>query len=204
MKKKSIIATGVVAAAAVTLPFAGNALAITSTVNDTVNVNIGEACTIDSSSTTAGSTTTNNTYSVTMTNSQLKSDIGNGSGTNSLSVQCNSSTTTWGLTAVGAGTGANVSQMTPAGSGSTPIATGTETSGNASKWAFKVAGATGLNIQGGYDQFSAVPTTSTTIATGTGTKAAAFTLNYQVWISATQEADTYTGKVTYTLTSPRT
>lgn len=200
--KKSILAVGSIAAVAAVVPAFG-AFAATSNVNDTVNVNIGEACTIDSSSTTPGSTTTNNTYSVTMTNNQLKSDIGNGSGSNSLSVQCNTTTTTWGLTAIGAGTGANVSQMAPAGSG-TPIATGTETSGNVSKWAFKVAGATGLNVQGGYDQFSAVPTTTTTIATGAGTKSAAFTLNYQVYISPTQEADTYTGKVTYTLTAPRT
>ena len=82
------------------------------------------------------------------------------------------------------------------------IATGTNDSGDTSNWAMKITPATGVTIQNGYDSFKAVPGTPAVIAEGTGSVSDAFTMTYQVWISATQEADSYTGRVTYTLTSP--
>ncbi|MBR3132088.1 hypothetical protein IKG33_01605 [Candidatus Saccharibacteria bacterium] len=182
---KKIIVAGAASVLAF-LPTVGAFAATGTTVTDTIEVTINAACSITATSLT-------NTYSETMTNSQLKSDIG---GT-SMTIACNDAAG-WKVTAVGSGTATNVTQMKATGSG-TNIATGTATSGATSNWAFKV---TGTNASG-YTTFKAVPSTAATVATSAGAVTGnAITATYQVWISATQQADTYTGKVTYTLVHP--
>ncbi len=182
---KKIIVAGAASVLAV-LPAAGVFAATGTSVTDTIEVTIDVSCKI---------TATNlaNTYSATMTNSQLKSDIG---GT-SMTISCNDAAG-WKLSAIGSGTATNKTQMAASASG-TNIATGTATSGATSNWAFKV---TGTNASG-YTTFKAVPSTAATVATGsTSIHNSTLTATYQVWISATQQADTYTGKVTYTLSHP--
>ena len=209
MKKIAIAGVSAVIAA---LPVVG-AFAGTSSVTDVVQVTLDEGCTLLSSTTDVenAATQTTNTYKVTMANGQLLSDIGSGkaegasaAGSNVLSVSCNTTDTTkntWQLTAIGAGTGATVDVMAPAGSG-TAIASGTATEGATSNWAMQITGASGVSIENGFNVFRAVPTAATEVASGSGSVANAFTMLYQVYISPTQAADTYTGKVTYTLTNP--
>ena len=185
--KKVLLMPGIVAAVAL-LPVAGVFAATGTTVTDTVEVTINSACSITV-------TNTANTYSVSMTNSQLRSDIG---GT-AMSISCNDAGG-WKVTAVGDGAATNKTQMKATGSG-TNIATGTATSGATSNWAFKVTG----TKASGYTTFKAVPSSATLVATNAGSSSSeSITATYQVWISATQQADTYTGKVKYTLVHPAT
>ncbi|MBR0460420.1 hypothetical protein IJI91_00275 [Candidatus Saccharibacteria bacterium] len=185
-KTKIIAGAGVAALAAIAFPAATFA-ATGTTVTDTVQVTIDSACLITSSQMA-------NTYSDTMTNGQLKSDIGS----TSMTVNCNDAAG-WHVTAVGSGADASdKTAMNATGSG-TDIATGTATSGDTSNWAMKVTG-TGAT---GFTTFAAVPASATNVATGSGSVAGAtLTTTYQVFISATQQADIYTGQVTYTLAHP--
>ena len=204
--KKSLIATGAASLALAAMPMAG-AFAGTSTVTDTLNVNIPASCTIRNSLTQGEATSTENVYNVTMKNGQLRSDIGTSSadgGTHdsTIVVNCNIQSGTdagWSL-AAGGKSGSNVLSN---GTAAQDIATGTETSG-ASKWAFKTTTSTeGVTYETGYASgtFAAVPASSTAIATGTGN--ASFVMTYQVYIGTTQATGNYTGGVVYTLTNPR-
>ena len=183
---RKIMVAGIASALAV-LPAAGVFAATGTTVTDTVQVTINSACQI---------TTTNlaNTYSATMTNGQVKSDFGS----TEMTINCNDAAG-WHVTAVGSGADATVkTAMNATGSG-TDIVTGTATSGAASNWAMKVTG-TGAT---GFTNFAAVPSSATNVATGSGSvSGGTLTTTYQVFISATQQADTYTGQVTYTLAHP--
>lgn len=183
MKKTLVLGASVLATV---VPAVSVFAATGTTVTDSVVVTINSSCLITATSLT-------NTHSATMTNGQVKSDIG---GT-VMTVNCNDAGG-WKMTAIAAGTGTNKSQMVPSGSG-TAIATGTAVSGATSNWAFKVTG----TDASGYTTFKAVPTTAATVATkATSTTGSALTATYQVYISPTQQADTYTGKVTYTLAHP--
>ena len=184
MKKIAIAGASVALAA---LPMAGVFAATGTQVTDTVEVTINSACTITS-------TNAANTYSATMTNGQLKSDFGS----TEMTVNCNDAAG-WHITAVGSGADASdKTAMNATGSG-TDIATGVATSGAASNWAMKVTG-TGAT---GFTSFAAVPSSATNVATGSGAvSSGTLTTTYQVFISATQQADTYTGQVTYTLAHP--
>ena len=184
--KKILKLTGVASALAM-LPTASVLAATGTTVNDTVQVTINTACSITA-------TAMSSTYSATITNGNYNDAI---SGT-SMSISCNDAGG-WKLSAIGAGAvSGDATKMKPTGSG-TAIATGTAKTGATSNWAFKV---TGTNATG-YTTFTAVPATAATVATSAGTVSAnTVTATYQVYISPTQQADTYTGKVTYTLSNP--
>lgn len=183
---KKILMVGTSAFMAV-LPVTGVFAASGTTVTDTVQVTINSSCLITVSN-------LNNSYSATMTNGQLKSDIGS----TSMSVACNDAGG-WHMTAVGSGADTTAkTAMNATGSG-TDIATGTASSGTTSNWAMKVTG-TGAT---GFTSFAAVPSSATDVAKQTtSVSGATLTTTYQVFISPTQQADTYTGKVTYTLTHP--
>ena len=184
MKKLVTLGASAIVAA---LPVAGVFAATGTTVTDTVQVTINSACTIESSQAA-------NTYSATMTNGQLKSNFGS----TTMSISCNDAAG-WHVTAVGSGADAtNKTAMNATGAG-TDIATGTATSGATSNWAMKVTGGTAT----GFTTFSAVPSSATDVAKSTvATSQSEIVTTYQVFISATQQADTYTGQVTYTLTHP--
>ena len=97
--------------------------------------------------------------------------------------------------------------------------TGTATSGNTSEWAMKLIPVTGTyaptiqsDTNGSFASYHIVPSTYTKVATfpsqtdapvsGTPGIGSAFKSTYAAWISATQPAGTYTGKVRYTLVHP--
>ncbi len=183
---------GVVAAAALAAtPVMGVLAADTLTpITDTVTVTIDSACSLSGT----GATPTE-----TMTNNQLKSDFAG----SELTIKCND-VSGWHLTAVGAGDDTTNKTAMNATKNGTDIATGTATSGATSNWAFKVAGDKAVE---GYKSFMAIPSTATDVASDTdgsiGQAGTTITSTYQVWISDTQQADTYTGKVTYTLAHPK-
>ena len=96
------------------------------------------------------------------------------------------------------------------------IPTGTATSGN-SQWAMKLATQTSpepaypITIQNSFDSFHTVPDDYTLVAkrtaatyVGTNATGSILTTTYQVFISNTQPADTYTGKVKYVMVHPNT
>ena len=205
MKKSLIAGASVSALGLAAMPVLG-VFAATSTVTDTITVSIASSCavtTVNSTGAVGDGLHTDRTYNVAMHNSELRSDIGGtAAGGNAMSIACpdNTAASSWKLTAVG-GDASAVSTVMKAGGAGTDIATGTAISGDVSNWAMKVAGS-GVTIENGFDNFVAVPATPTVVAQGTGSMEGAFVPNYQIWISATQESDTYTGKVTYTLTNP--
>lgn len=187
MKKLAILGS-TVAVALTAMP----ALGAFADVTDTVTVTINGACSVGGSTATTGAGVS---LSETMTNGSTKTWDADGTAGGKLVVSCNDASG-WNIKAVGASTGSDNTVMVPTASG-TPIATGAATSGAASNWAFKVAG---TNTVAAYQNFSAVPGTATKVA-GNNASVSEGVINtgYQVYISATQEADTYTGKVTYTV-----
>lgn len=187
--KKSLIATGAAAVALAAMP----ALGAFADVTDTVVLTIQSACSVGQTSSTAGAgKTITETNAV---NSHLYTYDADGSAGGTLKVTCNDASG-WNVKAVGSSTGSDKTVMVPTGSG-TPIATGTAESGATSNWMFKVAGTGAVS---GYTSWAAVPSTATKVATS-NTTVSEGTINtgYQVWVSATQQADTYTGSVTYTV-----
>ena len=97
------------------------------------------------------------------------------------------------------------------------IATNTTTSGDTSSWAMKLIketddtksyNPTALTIENDYDNYNVVPNTYTKVANYTSTTDATLgsvlSTTYAAYISPTQVADTYTGKVKYTLVHPHT
>lgn len=217
--KKSIIATGAASLALAAMPVVG-VFAATSTVTDEINITIAKECAITTNTTDPSDgnqgigdgTHTDRTFSATMQNGELKVLGGSGntgaedSATSLINVVCNDpategTATSWQLTAIG-GDGTTASTVLDAAASGADILTGTATSGATSNWAMKIEGADGLTIQNGFSAFRAVPGEATVVTTGNGTKSAAFTPSYQVYIGTNQQADTYTGHVTYTLTNP--
>ena len=187
--KKSLIATGAAAVALAAMP----ALGAFADVTDTVILTISSSCSVGQSTATGGGgKTIEETAAV---NSHLYTWDADGSQGGTLKVTCNDASG-WNVKAVGSSTGTPVTSMAASNSG-TPIITGTATSGATSNWMFKVAGTGAVS---GYTSWSAVPGTATKVASAAGAVSeGSINTGYQVWVSATQEADTYTGKVTYTV-----
>ena len=196
--KKSIIAAGAASVALAAMPVVGVVAADSNlSQTDTVIVTVDTACSL---ATSGSSLDPASTYTATIANSAYNTNIAG----STFTVTCNDNAG-WQLSAVGAGTGTSVAHMDASTEADDDIATGTTLDGSVSAWAFKVAGANGATVQGSYDSFSEVPTTAAVIAKGTTTTTTAtVTATYGVGISATQEAGTYTGKVTYTLAHPAT
>ncbi|MBR3122387.1 hypothetical protein IKF28_03025 [Candidatus Saccharibacteria bacterium] len=99
----------------------------------------------------------------------------------------------------------------------TGTATGPVNNNDVSNWAMKLSTVTNptpafpVTIQNSFDSFHAVPSSSTlvakrTSATDMGDSAVGsiFNTTYQAYIAKEQPADTYTGKVKYTLVHPNT
>ena len=93
------------------------------------------------------------------------------------------------------------------------IATGTATSGDNSNWAMKLAtnaqATYPITLENGYGAFSDIPDTYTKVASranatdvGESATGSTLTTTYAAYVSRAQPADTYTGKVKYTLVHP--
>ena len=120
----------------------------------------------------------------------LKNDFG----TVNLSVTCNDSSKAWKLYALGNGDGATKTSLhyVDGSDSSNDIATGTATSGSTSNWAFK---------GGSLSSYQAIPSTNTIVSTGTG-NSGTIAMNYRLFVSSTQVAGDYRGKVKYTVVKP--
>ncbi|MBR5046011.1 hypothetical protein IKX73_00010 [Candidatus Saccharibacteria bacterium] len=100
------------------------------------------------------------------------------------------------------------------GTSGATIPTGTATSGANSQWAMKLAKVTdstaynpaNLTITNSFDSYHAVPNKYTKVASFSSstdqTLGSKLTATYAAFISANQAADTYTGKVKYTMVHP--
>ena len=193
MKKLAITGAAVALAA---MP----ALGAFADVTDTVIITLASSCSVGSTTSSTGTGKTIDEQNAQ--NGTLYTYAADGSAGGTIKVTCNDAGG-WMVKAVGSGDGATVDVMDASASG-TDIATGTATSGDTSNWAFKVASSTaGVTIESTYQNFAAVPTTATKVASGSAAiSEGTINTGYQVWVSATQQADTYTGKVTYTVHHP--
>ena len=106
---------------------------------------------------------------------------------------------TWKMTALGE-SGAKLSD----GAGH-EIESGSGTlDGSSSNWAFKLSVDGGAQIDGTYGNYSQIPGTATEVVKNTSSTAtddATIQAYYGVSASSSQDAGTYTGRVTYTLTN---
>lgn len=185
--KKTLIATGAAAVALAAMP----ALGAFADVTDTVVLTINTACSVGQSSATGGG---GKSIEQTAVNNQKYTWDADGTQGGTIKVTCNDADG-WQVKAVGSGTGTPVTSMVGT-NGGTSIATGTAESGATSNWMFKVAGTGAVSD---YTSWAAIPATATVVAQGSGAiSEGSINTGYQVWVSATQEAGTYTGRVTYT------
>lgn len=197
--KKSLIATGAAAVAIAALPVSGVFAA--NSITDQVQIIIDTACnvgsTVNAQDVPSG---TGAQLSETVPNNTLQTWEAGAStgGGGTIRVTCNTQNG-WNVKAVGDGADSNDKTVMNAAATGTDIATGTTFSGATSYWAMKV---TGTNTVTDFNSWHVVPDQATKVA-GNSTMVSGGTLNtgYQVWVSATQEADTYTGRVTYTVSS---
>lgn len=167
---------------------------------DNVSVNVPVSCTM--------SGTGMNSHNANIINGTYQADIG----TTTLKAFCNDSSG-FAIYAIGfSNEEYGNTNMIGTGAGQT-IATGTATSGNTSNWAMKLAtdstATFPLTIDNSFGSYSAVPTSYTKVAhrdsgtdTGSSATGASLTSTYAAYISKTQSADTYNGKVKYTLVHP--
>ncbi|MBQ3320586.1 hypothetical protein IJG71_00410, partial [Candidatus Saccharibacteria bacterium] len=154
--------------------------------------------------------TVDSEHSAVIPNGTYTPDIGQ----TTLKVVCNDSGG-FSIYAIGY-TGENYGTTTLVGESlGTTISTGTDTSGSNSAWAMKVTKVTdtsvsynpnNLTIENSFDNYHAVPSTYTQVASYTSSTDAVLGSNlrvtYAVYVSGTQLSDTYNGKVKYTLVHP--
>lgn len=169
---------------------------------DDVAITVPVSCTL--------SGTGMNTHNATINNGQYNSAIGQ----TTIKALCNDSEG-FAIYTIGYTDNTDgVNVLTDSTLGSTfDITTGTQTSGNSSKWAMKLTADSGqtypIVIENSFNNFHNVPddyTLAASRASGTdvGTSAVGSTIatTYQAYISPTQAAGTYTGQVKYTLVHP--
>ncbi len=196
MKKSLIAGAGVAALAMAAMPILG----ASADVIDTVQITISSSCGVNSD--TEATPGTGQTFTANMTNSDTKEWDADGTG-GELYVTCNDASG-WNVTAQGySNDTAGTTTMVPTGSG-TAIPTGTTLDGTVSAWAFKVAdGDTGATIVSNYSSYAQVPSAVTRVAykSGTAVSEGLIYTGYKVSTSATQQADTYTGKVKYVVSA---
>ena len=218
MKKIAIAGASVALAA---MPILGVFATTENTVTDTLRITVENACAITA---TMNSTTgwTNQTDSSDKTtddlqnyNFQYAANITNGANAEivgtTMKVTCNDHGG-WYINAAGK----NSSTVLDAQGTGTDIATAAESgtnysTGATSAWGFKMSttqtsGDFAPTIVDSYGVgYVAVPSSATKVVTGPTTDqttGSTVTSNYKVYISPTQEADTYVGGVTYTLIHP--
>ena len=173
-------------------------------VVDNVSITVPVSCTM--------SGTGMNSHSAEVVNSTYRADIG----TTTIKAFCNDPNG-FSIYAIGFTndeyTGTNHTKLVGTNDNTKTIATGTATSGSTSNWAMKLATNSSatypITLTNGYGSYSNVPDTYTKVAqrtSGTDTGASAtgseLTTTYAAFISSTQAADTYVGKVKYTMVHP--
>ena len=209
IRSSSLVTAGLVGVTTAT----GLVLASTSVSADDVVDNV--SITVPISCTMSG--TGMNTHTKEVVNGTYEANIG----TTTMKVLCNDNSG-FSIYATGftndtiAETNSNKLVGTSA-SGNSTIATGTATSGNDSNWAMKLATNSQAtypititsDTEGPFSSYHTVPSTWTKVATrlagtdiGAVAEGSTITSTYAAYINSTQPADTYTGKVKYTLVHP--
>ena len=182
--------------------------AVETTTFATASVNVSAACTM-----TSGPTSGGNTYTDTITPGTSAEY-----GPTTLTATCNDPTG-FSIYAIGYSgnsyTASNHTKLISTLSSSYDISTNTPSSaGSNSYWSMKLASVAGdypATIANSYDNYNVVPDNFTQVAyrtaatdIGTGATGSSVNASYKVGIAADQVADTYTGKVKYTLVHPNT
>lgn len=176
-------------------------------VIDNVNVTVSVSCTMSGTGMTS--------HNAEISNGAYQADIG----TTTLKAFCNDNEG-FAIYAIGFTgdqyAGEDHTKLVGASNGQ-KITTGTATSGATSNWAMKLntisspTPAYPITLDNGYGSYSSVPDAYAKVAhrdsgtdvgsTATGSQ---LTTSYAAYISKTQAADTYSGKVKYTLVHPKT
>lgn len=220
MKKIAIAGASAVLAA---LPVVGVFAADLNPIVDTVKVTINDSCAMSAAESSGTASQAGGVYAKAVDAGTLINPTdwngGSAGGSSTLAktytFSCNNrggwKVTAQGVSSTDTATATPQTTMVGANAGSTPIATGTETSGSTSNWAFNIT-ATGATVVSGYNgaatpnaEWASIPSAATTIIQSVDSapvSQATFTPAYRVWVSATQQADTYTGYVKYVLTAP--
>ncbi len=201
LKDKFVI--GVSSLVAITIvvgAFLSSSRTIATSTSAQATVNVAEACTMSSTLTTP--------HSATIPNGTYQENIG----ITTLKVTCNDSQG-YAIYAVGytgdeiGGTNSTKLVVT-----SSNIDTGTATSGNTSNWAMKIS-TSGSSFVGTIDNsfgnYHAVPSEYTKVAhfnsstdAGPSANGSTYQTTYAAFVSSTQLAGNYTGKVKYTMVHP--
>ena len=179
---KRVLAVTASAFALAAMPVVGVFAVDTGTVTDNITITVPETCTLGEVSTKE--------VTDTVSNGTTKDSLAG----NVLSITCNDGTG-WHLTAEGAGSGDDKTQLT---TGTYTIDTAASApSESSSSWAFKL---NGTGTVADYQKWAAVPSSATTVAKGTtAVSGNGITITYGVGIDADQEAGTYKGAVKYVL-----
>ncbi|MBQ6461588.1 hypothetical protein IJJ36_04165 [Candidatus Saccharibacteria bacterium] len=203
MKRIKIVGTGLAVLGLAALPMPGTFAA--TSVTDTVTVNINAACDIYASSNKTGDA---HSLSATVANDAAQEWAPSSSGSNKLIyIYCNDSSG-WNIKAVGAQSGTATAMIGSVSGTSIPsVASGSTVpnsgSGTAnSSWGFKLSAGTGVitGANGFTSDYKPIPSTATIVASSSSTASAgSFYVGYKVYVSPTQAAGTYTGKVSYTI-----
>lgn len=181
---KRILGAGAASLVLAAMPLVATFAADTTEVTDTIKVTIASTCTLGIESGV--------TKEESLTSGGVTGDIEGAS----FSITCNDAGG-WKLTAQGDGTGTTKTDMVGTTETNT-IPTGASVAGGTSAWAFKVTADD--SIEDGFDSLHEIPSTATKIAGGSSpVSAKSVKISYKVSASATQAADTYTGKVKYVL-----
>lgn len=197
--KKSIIAAGAASVALAAMPIVGVFADSTGYVVDNITATITDGCTISRASVPTGGEVANFARGVAFSVVAGTSVTDQASPT--VTLTCSASG--WNVTAKG--TGANGATLLYKDT-TDSIQAGTETSGDTSKWAYKVDGVidpadTATAIVGNYAAITASDVAVITAAQATA-NTATFTPSYQVFAQADQAAGAYVGQVTYTVNMP--
>ena len=175
------------------------------TVIDTVRITVPSSCSL-----TSGLSGDGNYYQVNMLPGQYKNDIG----PSTFSVFCNNNEG-FSIYAIGFSNNEYGNTKMLSSDPDVYIQTGTNTSGSPSSWAMKMTAVTSSGegsytptIVSPYNNFAVVPTTYTKVATVTSSitsnTEASVEATYAIYVTPDQIADTYTGKVKYTVVNPAT
>ena len=170
------------------------------TIIDNVSVSVPVSCTMEG--------TGMNSHNASIPNGTYQDDIG----TTTLKAYCNDSEG-FAIYAIGFGNEEYGNANLIGASLGQTIATGTATSGNTSNWAMQLAtdstATYPITLDNSYGSYKEVPASYTKVAhrdsgtdSGSSATGASLTSTYAAYISKTQNADTYNGKVKYTLVHP--
>ncbi len=192
MKKSLIAGAGIAALGLAVVPFAGVFAADITTMTDTINVAVGEACTFDTNS---------NSHGASMAVDSKLTDPKK----TSMNVKCNNTagyqvtvTNTTDLD-LGSTTG------TTEGNGSIPFTTGTVAAGTAGWNAYKTVNSTTTYFATA-ESATASGVSNIVMESNqmTPTEGDSVDINYDIATSKNQAQGSYTGSITYTLTAKNT